>query len=234
MTNKIPSKENLEDMLKLFEPESSIPVLTEVPVLPKGGFDYIFEWSPDLLNKKNWRSDGYCWIQGATLSVTSKSGFKCTKYYFKSQIEKGNVSIDSFQRRAIECSKFPRRVLIRYLGDESHAQMFPHGNSKKVTAFTRTKYSELQKLKLEKDKFPVKVYSEKLLEAVEKNLDDRRQNVDVVRDLRQVQNTIHSARVKARSTDDRIYHLIEIANETNFIHDIIITPHQIVTCFSKG
>ena len=112
--------------------------------------------------------------------------------------------------------------------------MFPHGNSKKVTAFTRTKYSELQKLKLEKDKFPVKVYSEKLLEAVEKNLDDRRQNVDVVRDLRQVQNTIHSARVKARSTDDRIYHLIEIANETNFIHDIIITLHQIVTCFSKG
>jgi hypothetical protein len=112
--------------------------------------------------------------------------------------------------------------------------MFPHGNSKKVTAFTRTKDSELQKLKLEKDKFPVMVYSEKLLEAAEKNLDDRRQNVDVVRDLKQVQNTIHSARVKARSTDDRIYHLIEIAYETNFIHDIIITPHQIVTCFSKG
>ena len=58
-----------------------------------------------------------------------------------------------------------------------HAKMFPRRNSKKVTAFTRTKYSELQKLKLEKDKFPVKVYSEKLLEAVEKNLDDRRQNV---------------------------------------------------------
>jgi hypothetical protein len=42
MTNKIPSKENLEEMLKLFE-QSSVPVLTEVPVLPKGGFDYIFE-----------------------------------------------------------------------------------------------------------------------------------------------------------------------------------------------
>ena len=52
MPNEIPSKENLEDMLKLFEPES-VPVLTEVPVLPKGGFDYIFEGSPDLLNKKD-------------------------------------------------------------------------------------------------------------------------------------------------------------------------------------
>ena len=29
MTNKIPSKENLEDMLKLFEPESSVLVLSE-------------------------------------------------------------------------------------------------------------------------------------------------------------------------------------------------------------
>lgn len=125
-------------------------------------------------------------------------------------------------------------MLIRYLGEESHAQMFPRGNSKKIAAFTRTKDSELQKLKLEKDKFPLKVYSQKLLEAAEKNLDDRRQNVDVVRDLKQVQNTIHSARVKARSTDDRIYHLIEIAYETNFIRDIIITPHQIITCFSNG
>ena len=53
-------------------------------------------------------------------------------------------------------------------------------------------------------KFPVKVYSKKLLEASEKNLDDGRQNVDAVRDLKQVQNTIHSAHVKARSTDKRI------------------------------
>jgi hypothetical protein len=42
------------------------------------------------------------------------------------------------------------------------------------------------------------------LEASEKNLDDGRQNVDAVRDLKQVQNTIHSAHVKARSTDKRI------------------------------
>ena len=85
-----------------------------------------------------------------------------------------------------------------------HAKMFPRRNSKKVTAFNRNKNS--QKLKLEKDKFPVKVYGEKLLQAAEKNLDDQRQNVDAVRDLKQVQNTIHSAPVKALSTVERIYH----------------------------
>ena len=88
-------------------------------MLSKGGFEYIFELSPELLNQKDWRSDGYRWIQGATLSVASKSELTCKKYYFKSQIKKGNNSTDSFQRRAIECSKFPHRVLIRYLDDES-------------------------------------------------------------------------------------------------------------------
>ncbi|KAI9554975.1 hypothetical protein GHT06_020264 [Daphnia sinensis] len=146
-TSRIPSKENLEDMLKLFEPESGFSIHTEVPVLPKG----------------DWRSDGYRWIHGATLSVTSKSGLL------------------------------------------------------KTTAFTRTKDWELQKLKLEKDKRPIKIYSEKLLEAAEKNVDNHRQHIDVV----------------PRLTDDQIYHLIEIAYETEFIHDITITPHQIVTCFRK-
>lgn len=38
----------------LFELVSGVEVLTEVPVLPKDDFEYIFEWS-DLLNQKDWR-----------------------------------------------------------------------------------------------------------------------------------------------------------------------------------
>lgn len=63
---------------------------------------------------------------------------------------------------------------------------------------------------------------------------DERQNVDVVRDLKQVQNTIYQERVKSRSGNDEIYHLIELKEETDFIHDIVISPYQIVTFFSKG
>ena len=59
-------------------------------------------------------------------------------------------------------------------------------------------------------------------------------NVDVVRDLKQVQNTMHQERVKARLGDDEIYHLIELKEETNFIQDIVISPFPIVTCFSEG
>lgn len=64
-------------------------------------------------------------------------------------------------------------------------------------------------------------------------MDDQRQNIDVLQDFKKVQNAVHSARVKAHLTDDQIYHLIEIAYETEFI-PITITPHQIVTCFRKG
>ena len=43
ITNNIPYKENLEDMLRLFESESGVEVLSEVSICyPKGGFEYIF------------------------------------------------------------------------------------------------------------------------------------------------------------------------------------------------
>jgi hypothetical protein len=130
---------------------------------------------------------------------------------------------------------YPNRVLVRYLGDETSAKMFAHGNSKNTNKkFTRTKDSELQKLKMEKDKYPVKVYSEKMVEALVNNVKDERQKVDVVRNLKQVQNTMQRERVKSRLGDDEIYHLIELKQETDFIHDIVLSPFQIVTCFSKG
>ena len=86
---------------------------------------------------------------------------------------------------------------------------------------------------MEKDKYPVKVYSERLVEALVKNVTDERQNVDVVRDLKQVQNTMHRERVKARLGDDEIYHLIELKEETDFIQDIVISPFPIVTCLVR-
>jgi hypothetical protein len=76
----------------------------------------------------------------------------------------------------------------------------------------------LQNVKKEKDKKPLKFYSEKLLEALANDVPDDRQNADVVRDLKQVQNTLQRQHIKLRSGDDEIYHLIELKHETDFIH----------------
>ncbi len=64
---------------------------------------------------------------------------------------------------------------------------------------------------------PVNVYYQKWLEAAEKNVDDEEKKVNVVRDLKQVRNTLQSAYFEARLTDDTFFHLIEIAYETEFI-----------------
>lgn len=91
---KVPSKECLEDLLQLFEPESKLQILTEVPLLPEACFSYIFKWKPEFRNEKHWRSDGYRWVQGATQMVMSKNGAKCTKFYFKAQVENTSVTDD--------------------------------------------------------------------------------------------------------------------------------------------
>ncbi|KAK4009588.1 hypothetical protein OUZ56_018722 [Daphnia magna] len=62
---------------------------------------------------------------------------------------------------------------------------------------------------MEKDKYPVKVYSEKLVEPLVNDVKDERQKVDVVRDM--------------RLGDDEIYHLIALKQETDFIHDIVLS-----------
>jgi hypothetical protein len=49
---------------------------------------------------------------------------------------------------------------------------------------------------MEKEKYPVKVYSEKLVEALVNDVKDERQKLDVVRDLKQVENSIQRERVK--------------------------------------
>jgi len=41
----IPTNESLEDLLELFESDSGIPKLTEVPLLLEAGFSYIFQWT---------------------------------------------------------------------------------------------------------------------------------------------------------------------------------------------
>lgn len=111
----IPSKESLEDLLQLFKSKSGLKIFTEVPLLPEAGFSYIFEWTPESRNRIDWRSDGYRWVKDAIKSVTTTNGVEYTKYYFKSQIENENITDSTFQRRAIECSRYPYRVLVRYL-----------------------------------------------------------------------------------------------------------------------
>ena len=55
MANKM---QRYEKEMKLFEPESNLEVLSQVPIRPKAGYQYIYKWE-STTRRKDWRADGY-------------------------------------------------------------------------------------------------------------------------------------------------------------------------------
>lgn len=108
-----------EVQMQLFEPTSKLPVLTEVPIRPKTGYKYIFQWE-DKLKRQEWRSDGFRWRQYST--VTFKfADVDCKRYYFKVQVGPGNEYTTDFTRHAIESPLYENKILIWYQGDDALA-----------------------------------------------------------------------------------------------------------------
>ena len=108
-----------ETQMQLFDPKSNLAILSEVPIRPKIGFQYIFKWE-DKLKRQEWRVDGFRWRQYST--VTFKYGdVDCKRYYFKLQVGPGNEFTTDFTRHAIECPLYENKILIWYQGDDSLA-----------------------------------------------------------------------------------------------------------------
>ena len=55
MANKM---QRYEKEMKLFEPESNLEILSQVPIRPKAGYQYIYKWD-STTRRKDWRADGY-------------------------------------------------------------------------------------------------------------------------------------------------------------------------------
>lgn len=184
-----------EAQMKLFDSESNLPMHSEVPIRPKGGFKYIFKWE-DALKRQDWRVDGYRWRQNSTIRFTY-GGTDCKRYYFKLQVGPGDEFTTEFTKHAIECPLFENKVLVWYQGDESVVVDFAHGNSKDPDKeFHRTAPSVLTKMKMETDKLPLQLYSD-LVTAAPRELE--RHIIDAPRDIKQVQNARKLARKAERS-----------------------------------
>ena len=220
-----------DEQMLLFQSDSGVPTLTQVPLRPKSGFTYIFE-DKEESKLGNWRADGYRWRQNAAKKFQWK-GVVCKRYYFKLQIGPQRYST-VFSKQAISCPLFKNRTLIWYQGDDSIVVDFAHGNrtvNNVEKPFTRTAPSVLEALKQDNNKFPSQIYSDVLL-AAPNELD--RHITDAPRDLKQVRNAQCAARQSQRLSSDGIYNLVELASETGFIHDIHVVPHLTILCFNEG
>lgn len=117
----------------LREAKEDDPLISSTPpVKPKGGDIFLF------LSKGNatddWKCDQYRWIHNGVARLP-KNNPLILKYYFIIDTPKG--SSDEFRRHAYKLlgsdGKFSNSpfVLIHYLGDQTIAYDFPHGNQKK-------------------------------------------------------------------------------------------------------
>ena len=105
-----------DEQMLLFQSDSGVPKLTQVPLRPKSGFTYIFE-DKEESKLGNWRADGYRWRQNVAKKFQWK-GVVCKRYYFKLQIGPQRYST-VFSKQAISCPLFKNRTLIWYQGDDS-------------------------------------------------------------------------------------------------------------------
>jgi hypothetical protein len=216
--------------MKLFEPEANLEVLTQVPLRPKSGYQYIYKWD-STTRRKDWRADGYRWRQNATVKFNHGDA-KCKRYYFKLKIGPGNDYTNEFSKHAIECSLYEKQLLIWYQGDNSVVVDFSHGNAKDTEKEThRTASSVLSQMRSANEKLPLQVYSELALSVTEQS--DRR-ITDAPRNIQQIRNAQKSARNDDRLSLDAICNLIELRSETHFVNDIHLAPSLLVICFKPS
>lgn len=252
--------QRFENQMKLFEPEVSLPVLSEVPLRPKGGFKYIFKWEIPL-KRQDWRVDGYRWRQNSVTRF-SYNGIDSKRYYFKLQVGPVDEFSTEFTKNAIECPLYENQVLVWYQGDETVVRDFAHGNSKDPEKeYHRTAPSVLKKIQMETvtEKLPLQVYSDMLTDCSNR----ARHMIDAPRDVKQVQNARKFIRRAERSTDDSPNEKKQVRNtpkvqrktpskadrsshdvadaiynlytcETGFVSDLQIAPFLLVICFDKS
>ncbi|KZS11604.1 Uncharacterized protein APZ42_023545 [Daphnia magna] len=215
-----------EAQMRLFEPEANLPVLSEVPLRPKAGFQYIYKWD-STTKRKDWRADGYRWRQNATVKFKHDEA-NCKRYYFKLKVGPGNDYTNDFSKHAIECSLYDKQLLIWYQGDDSVVVDFSHGNAKDTEKeFRRTTPSILSQMKSVKEKLPLEVYSE-LIHQPEGD------TMDASINTQQIHNAQKSAQKAEHLSLDTLCNLNELRSETHFVSDIHLAPSLLVICFKTN
>jgi hypothetical protein len=180
----------------------------------------------------DWRVDGYRWYQYGTKSVP-RNNPEVKKIHFGIVLPSSSRYNVGFRRQAFfplaTSAKAPRLVLIHYIGDESIAVQYPHGNSHNKATFHRTYPSVIKKLALATShEMPGNVYKKAISTA---DCPVNYQPHCVPRNLQQVSSIQHHERQKNRLTHDAIYNLHELSYDLgSFVRIIKTYPDLMIIC----
>ena len=113
---------------------------------PKAHQAFVFSASEDPMKKNDWRCDQYRWVNGGVTKLPRHQPV-LKKHYFYADTREGKTK--EFQRHAYQLIDNDLLTLVHYVGDETKADDFSHGNSKGINnkTFIRTCPSTLHNLK---------------------------------------------------------------------------------------
>ena len=183
----------------------------------------------------DWKCDQYRWYQNGTKKLPKKNPV-LRKVYYVSVTPEGNNNLFRRNTYSLLANQVPALTLVHYLGDETIAADFPHGNAKRSAVqqppHVRTCPSVLRVIS-KSDKVPSNVYKKAIAEN------------DCVPALQlyQIQEIlskwlIHklmSARSSVLPSHDALYNIHELAYDLDgFIAKIITYPDLVLICGSKN
>ena len=186
-------------------------------------------WLPDgftcILILDDWKVDGYRWYQNGSKLLPNGDPV-VRKVHFSIVLKSGRDL--RFKRHAyflLNPTK-KNKVLIHYVGDESVAVDFPHGNSKSGNhAYCRTCPSTLNQLASDPD-LPSNVYK-KVVSSCSSQLPSSY----LPRNTRQVINLQQKERQKVRLSHDALYNTHELAYDLDgFVKVIKTFPDLTMVC----
>lgn len=180
----------------------------------------------------DWRVDGYRWFQYGTKFIPRNSP-EVKKVHFATVLPSSSSRYDSrFRRQAyfLLSSQQSPMVLIHYIGDESIATTFPHGNSKSRQIFYRTYPSVMNRLAASTGyNLPANIYKREVSKGT--NFSLQYQPHLLPRNSRQVINIQHSQRQKNRLSHDALYNAHELVYDLGgFVKTITTYPDLMIVC----
>ena len=177
----------------------------------------------------DWRCDQYRWTNQGVTKLPRKPQPKIKKHYFHASTPEG-ISKD-FQKHAYQLLNNENLTLIHYLGDESIATTYPHGNNihHPESTFIRTCPSTMSALGASLKTEKASVLYKKSVASM--NTSPELVPVVVPRNMQQLRSMRHRVLQKSRISHDEIFNIHELAYDMpGYIHKIITFPDLVCVC----
>lgn len=176
-----------------------------------------------ILFAEDWRVDGYRWFQNGIKKIPRSDPIVIKTHFISTSPSGHNKEFKRHSYKLIQDDG--NKVLVHYIGDESVACNFPHGNSKSHKIFHRTCKSTLHKLSASHET-PEVVYKNLVSQS---NCTTSYQPFLLPRNSKQVANMQYRERQNNRLSHDALFNLHEIAYDLGwFVKKINTYPDLLV------